>query len=112
MDSYRDLDNKIEETLGSLDKVERAGPGHFFYTRVQARLSRSHKTAWDHVTAYLAKPAIAAAIIGIVITSNVVALFRESSRDTGISSDMPDLSLVDDYSRQFVSFYDPENAEP
>ncbi|CCH51738.1 hypothetical protein BN8_00681 [Fibrisoma limi BUZ 3] len=66
------MNNKIDETLRSLDGLERANPGPFFYTRVQARLDRHRegRTA----KSWTFRPAWVAASLGLVLALNVSAV--------------------------------------
>lgn len=72
MESNEGVNSEIDKTLRSLDSLERANPGPFFYTRVQARLDgrRVSRTAKN----WTLRPAWVAASLGLVFALNVSAV--------------------------------------
>lgn len=112
MKRHGDIESKIEETLSSLDGIQKAGPGHFFFTRVKARLENEPRSGWDIITGFLAKPIVAGAIVAVVIATNLIAVYQESSKNNIAAAERTDISLLEDYSRQVVLIYENENVEP
>ncbi|MBC7827129.1 MAG: hypothetical protein H7122_05250 [Chitinophagaceae bacterium] len=111
MKQSESTENRVEETLNSLDGLQKASPGPFFYTRVMARMEDEQKNLWETITSYITKPFVIAAVISFVLLLNVSVVFRES----GVSADLadqPDISMVDEYTIASTSFYDYSNAEP
>ena len=41
------IEENINRTLNSLDDLQRATPGDFFFTRVSARLLNKQQTVWE-----------------------------------------------------------------
>ena len=106
--------NKIENAINSLDGLQKASPGDFFFTRVQARLRREERSFWGNITAFITKPAVALATLGLICLLNAAALFYQyqSSSKTGLA-DQFEQTATDDYNTTVASnsYYD-ENSEP
>lgn len=104
-----ELDKRIEETLDSLDGLTRAKANPFLFTRVEARLMQGGKTGWEQLTAYIARPAVALAMLCMVILSNAVVMYWQAARE-----ETPDqqLALTEEYSMTTTAFYEEETPEP
>ncbi|GAB3222623.1 hypothetical protein [Spirosoma arcticum] len=72
MKTNQRIDEEIEQTLRSLDGIERAAPKPFFLTRVQARLDR--RTTPKPLTAWVFRPAYVVASLGLVLLLNLSAV--------------------------------------
>jgi hypothetical protein len=111
MNQNESIAHRVEETMNSLDGLQKAGPGPFFYTRVMARLEAEEKNLWGVITSYITKPLVIATLLLFILLLNVTVVFRQA----GSSPDVPDqsdLSIVDEYQVASTSFYDYSNAEP
>ena len=103
------MQDKIETTLASLDKVQRALPRPFFYTRVMARLNNSRQKSWERFSAFITKPSIAFAGVLLVIIMNIMAAYV----NTPAMSDQSEVAITDDeYTQVATNFYDLENVKP
>src|SRR5690349_13143052 len=111
MKKNESIEFRVQETMNSLDGLQKAGPGPFFYTRVMARLESEEKNLWETVTSYITRPLVIASVISFVLLLNVAVVFRQAA-DTGDLADQQDISLVDEYTIASTSFYDYSNAEP
>jgi len=111
MEQNKSLDLRVEETLNSLDGLQRTGPGPFFYTRVMARMDAGDKNLWEVTTAFITKPFVIASVFCFVLLVNVTAVFRQAD-DSPAFTDQADVSLVDEYKIASTSLYDYTNAEP
>jgi len=105
-----ELEQEVEKTLNSLEGMHSASPGPFFFTRVQARLYKSELNIWERISAFIARPVIAMAVIlSIVLMNSVVFLQQEQTASLAEQSDQhgyEEFSLADNAS------YDFENQEP
>lgn len=72
MKTNQRIEDEIEQTLRSLDGIERATPKPFFFTRVQARLDRH--TAPGRNTTWVFRPAYVMASLGLVLLLNLSAV--------------------------------------
>lgn len=104
-----EIDKRVEETLDSLTGLTRAQANPFLFTRVQARLNQGRKTGWEQLTAYIARPAVALAMLCMVILSNGVVMYWQSANE-----EIPDqqLALTEEYNMTATAFYEEETPEP
>ena len=102
-----EMEQRIESALNSLDDATRVGPGPFFFTRVQARLSRNSRTAWEKASGFLAQPAIAFSVICLIITLNTLVIFQTNT--TPSFRDQNTAVLSEDSDSDIFVFYDEEN---
>lgn len=104
-----EIDKRVEETLDSLDGISRAKANPFLFTRVQARLDQSGKTVWEQLTAYIARPTVALAMLCMVILTNGVVMYWQSAKE-----EVPDqqLALTEEYNMTVTAFYEEETPEP
>jgi phage-related minor tail protein len=109
MEQKQHIDKLVEETLDSLDGIGRAKANPFLFTRVQARL-QGGKSVWDRVTSYIARPAVALAMLCLVIVSNAAVLYWQAGSDE--TMDQGQLALTEEYSQTVSSFYEDVNPEP
>ncbi len=73
-----DIKMKIEETLNSLDGIQRAEVQPFFYTRLVGRLQQQ-ESAWDRLGTILSRPVVIVAALMMVFVMNVfLVLNREN----------------------------------
>lgn len=75
------IENKVEETLSSLDRVRRAPANPYLYTRIIASLNADEESAWVVVFRFISRPVIALATVLIIILINSLALFESSETD-------------------------------
>ena len=102
------MQNKIENTLSSLDKIQQAGPGPFFYTRLIARLNNSQQKSWERFSAFITKPSIAFSGILLIIIMNIMAAYL----NTPAISEQSETVITDEYTQVATNFYDFENVKP
>jgi len=101
------IDTKVEETLNSLENIQRAEPRPFFYTRLMARLSTA-QSGWEKFSGFIARPAVAFVGIFMVILINILAIYSNSST---VSSDN-ELTPTEEYTQVATNFYDMDNIKP
>jgi hypothetical protein len=68
------FNQKIEETMRSLDGIEKATPRPFFFTRLEARM-QNEKSIWEEISSFVAKPMVAFACILLVVIINAAVIF-------------------------------------
>lgn len=103
-------EQKIQRTLDSLDGMQRASAGPFFYTRVSAALQKQRVTAWDRISNLISRPVVAIATVCVVLAVNM-AVIVDQSAGSAVSSDPADLAVVDEYTIATAGIYDYENPE-
>lgn len=101
----KQLNDKIERALASLDKTERCSPRPFFFTRLEARL-QYQQDKWAQLTSFFTRPAIAFSCICMVIVLNLFVVFHELSPQNAISQENAEYTPADEYSLVATSLYD------
>ena len=102
-----EIEKKIETALNSLDHVTRVGPGPFFFTRVQARLSRKDRTVWENISGFLARPVVAFSVVCLIISLNTLVIIN--GEKTPGSSDQTSFIIPDESEVDTIAFYEKEN---
>ncbi|MBC8033422.1 MAG: hypothetical protein H7Y03_04710 [Chitinophagaceae bacterium] len=103
-------EQKIQSILESLDGVQRATPGPFFFTRVMVQLSQERKSVWERVSSLIARPAVAVSGLCLILVVNMLVVVNQRTR-LPILSENAELTMVDEYTIATASFYDYENME-
>lgn len=102
---------RIEVILNSLDGLQRAQPAPFFYTRLQARMTRAEKNVWEKITYFVSRPVIAFTMVSLVILINLAVLINQNGSSSS-STDQTYQSVYEDYTVASNDFYDYEIKEP
>ena len=111
MRKQQNIDQQVDETLNSLDSMQKASPGHFFFTRVQARLNRTKKDIWEHALSFISKPAFLAAAVIVIIMIDVMALANLKPAETNPAAEQAQV-FAEEYNFTIATIYDyskPEN---
>jgi hypothetical protein len=92
------IDKRVEETLDSLDGIQRASAGPFFYTRLKAKLEEGEKSVWETISSFISRPAMVFATVCVVLLLNIVVLFRKQPTEIiSPSADQNDQTLNNAY---------------
>ncbi len=111
MNNKNDIQNKVLATMISLDSITSATPGPFFFTRVQAHLNKANKNIWEKVSAFIARPTVAIAMVSFVILINTAAVLQHKT-SPNLSLDQTDQSVYEEFNVAVNTFYDYEIKEP
>ncbi len=84
MKRKQEIEQKVAETLDSLDGIQRAQPAPWLYARVQGRLTREAHSPWALVGGFLSKPIVAFAGLCLILAMNV--FFLVQSKKEPVSS--------------------------
>lgn len=109
-----DLEKKVQDTLDSLDGIQRAEPRPYFYTRLTARLQSADRTIWEAMGSFLSRPVVAVAGLCFILILNAFALLRQ---DTGMPVSVPvansteQLATDNEYILASSSSFDYENLD-
>ena len=85
MTNLRNIENKVEKTLSSIDHTERAKANPFLYTRIMASLKEEEKAPWG--LSFINRPVIAFAAILVVVIMNSLVFFQSSDTPTVVTED-------------------------
>lgn len=102
---------ETDKILNSLDGLQKADPGPFFYTRVQARLHKEEEAGfWAGLASFLARPSVALLTLLAICLLNVAAFLYQRHAS---SVDQGDQVLTESYNTTLAanSYYD-ENTDP
>ena len=109
MTSKEKIQQEIERTLQSLDEVKRAQANPFLFTRIKSRMN-TKDNGWERIIfSFISRPAIAIAIVVIVMAVNGWALWGSGTNEatTGETSFS---ELANEYNTvASASNYDYEN---
>ena len=94
MQMEKDITQKVEAVLNSLDGIEKAAPQPFFYTRLMVRMEQVNESPWNKWMQVISKPSVAVAILSLFILLNGVMLFSRSNQEEDNNTSMNDYSLV------------------
>ncbi len=82
MKQRNDIEKRVEETLNSLDGIQRATPQPWLFSRIKKRLAEDEdRTVWGTVGGYLGKPAIAIAGLCVILMVNVFLVFNNQQNE-------------------------------
>ena len=83
MKQRNDIEKRVEETLNSLDGIQRATPQPWLFSRVKARLIREEaeeRTVWGTIGSFLSKPVVAIAGLCLILILNGFLLFNQNQK--------------------------------
>lgn len=106
------IDKLVEETLSSLDGLQKASPGPYFFTRVQARLNRVQNNVWEQTLSFLTKPAVLAASVLAIILVDIIALTNLQSTENNQAAIEQAQVFAEEYDFTIATIYDytkPDN---
>lgn len=104
-----EIEQKIEETFNSLEGAQRATPGHFFFTRVQARMQQSQTDVWEMMSSFISRPVIGFATIGFIILINAWVIFSMPSA-TVTTANQEEKAFAEEYNLAVASVYQYDNS--
>ena len=107
----KNINHKIQETLNSLEGIEKASARPFFFTRLEARMN-NEKNIWGRVSSFVARPVIAFACICFIIMVNA-AVILSSEKSNAVSAGQNDeIATVDEYNQVSANFFEFVNPQP
>ena len=80
-----DIEKKVEQTLNSLDGIQRATPRPWLFSRIKAGLmQQDDKTVWGTIGSFLSKPVIAIAGLCLILMMNGYLLFNQEKEPPAV----------------------------
>lgn len=111
MKSKDDINKLIDDTLNSFDGAGRATVRPYLFTRLNAKMQRSNEGVWDSVLRFISRPAVAMAVLCLVIVVNAIVVKNNyNSTATTTNSDEPQYAY--EYNNSVAVLDDIENIEP
>lgn len=113
MKARRDIEQEINRTLGSLEGVQRAEPGDFFFTRLQARLGRKEPAdAWERFIGVIARPSVAFTALALILAVNgIMFAINLPTAERQEQAALQQAFLDDEYQLGISNFYELEKPE-
>ena len=110
MDKNTAIESNVEAVMNSLDGIQPASPGAFFYTRVQAKLHKEDKNIWNRISLLVARPAVAVTVVCLILLMNLLVLVQQKA--TSPLADQTEQSYYDELNNTADNFYDFAINEP
>lgn len=109
----KNIEEKIERALRSMDGHSRATPAPYLSTRINTKLSEPKvPNGWDKLYALITKPVIAIAGIAIILFLNIIIITLNDNADR-LQFQAESNAEWQEYSTAATSaLYDVENIEP
>lgn len=111
MKTNLNIDKKIEDTLHSIDHIERASMPPYFFTRLEARMQNG-QTFWEKMTVYLTNPVIAFGSICLILFLNIYVIASSPNDGMNMAQQNTEFASVDEYSQLSSSVFEFENLKP
>ena len=84
MNTKKPIQEEVENTLNSLDGIQRAAANPYLFTRITARLEGEEKSFWSRALTFLSRPSVAVPAIVLTILINTAIFFEFRSQKTQI----------------------------
>jgi hypothetical protein len=105
------INKLIGDALSSLDDAARATPKPYLFTRMLGRMQNSGDDNWDRVLKFINRPAVALALLCLVIVINILA-FRFGNQNNNANIQDEQYVSADDFSSTVTALNYNENVEP
>ena len=112
MNRQENINKLIEESLNSMDDVKRAEPKPFLFTRINARMNKGTESVWEKAGWFITRPAVALAVICLVLIINATAIFYNKAETQVATTDVAIQNTADEFSYTVAGIYDSENTQP
>jgi hypothetical protein len=90
MKQRSEIEKRVENTLDSLDGIQRAAPQPWLFSRVKGKLLREQeeeRTIWGTAGSFLARPVVAIAGLFLILFLNVVVVYNQDRRSPVVSTE-------------------------
>ncbi len=110
MQHYNDIHRRTEEALNSLEGLAKAGPGPYFYTRLEARMNKEKKSVLDQVVFMLNRPVVAIGLALFVIAVNTTVVLQKN--ESSPLADQTEMTVSEEYNLVSNTYLDEVTQEP
>ncbi len=112
MNKKERINKLVEDSLNSLDNVNRAEAKPYLLTRINARMNKATESGWEKAGWFIGKPAVAFTGLCMLILINVMVVLLNKPSNTDIVAEQPAQTQVDEFSYTVATIYDTENTQP
>jgi len=85
MEQRIDINKRVEDTMNSLDGIQRATPKPYFYTRLRAKMNNEANN-WSGIAGLIRRPAYAFTMIAVVVSLNAWLIFKNNNSTTAANT--------------------------
>ncbi len=110
MEQNNDIPRRTEEAMNSLEGLTKAGPGPYFYTRLEARMNRGTKSVWDELVFMLNRPVVAIGLALFVIAVNTTVVLQK--KESSPLADQTEMTVSEEYNLASNTYLDEVTQEP
>jgi hypothetical protein len=82
MTTGKNIPQEVEKTLESLEGIQRAEANPFLFTRIKAKMQRQQDNVWEKVFFFINRPAIAIAVVLLVMGINMLAVWGSGANES------------------------------
>ena len=111
MKTNLDIEKKIDDSLRSIEHVDRASMPPYFFTRLEARMQKG-QTFWEKMTALIANPVFAFGSICIILFLNIYVIASSPNDGMNMAQQTTEFASVDEYSQISSNVFELENLNP
>jgi hypothetical protein len=94
MKANENMEHNIKEALNSLDGMEKASAGPYFFTRLQQRLQAAKISTWEKIGGWISKPTIAFGSLFAVIILNAALIINKPAKPDRFDESTDDYSMA------------------
>ncbi len=106
------LNKLVDDTLNSLDGVQRANPRPYLFTRLNVKMQKNASGSWDNALRFLSRPAVAMACVLLVVAINAMVFTMHRQSSIGAGNNEEPIAAIDGYNGTVSILRDIENIEP
>ena len=85
MKAGKNIESRVEDTLNSLEGIQRAEPQPWLYARIMKKLpGEEDRSVWGFIGSFLARPTVAIAGLCLILVLNGYLLLKEENKSDAI----------------------------
>ena len=111
MNRKENINNLVEEALGSVDDATRATPKPYLLTRINARMNKATESVWEKAGWFIGRPAVAFIGLGLVVLVNVAVVMLNKTADAPTTAEQTVQTQADEFSYTVATIYDIDNTQ-
>lgn len=81
MTPEKNIQQEVDKTLESIEDIQRAEANPFLFTRIKAKMQYLQDNGWEKVFSFITRPAIAIAIVVLVMGINMLAVWGSGANE-------------------------------
>lgn len=110
MNKKENIDKWVDDSLHSLDNVQRATGKPYLLTRLNAKMQNTNTSIWDNTLQFISKPLVAAVCMLVVVAVNVIVISKNYNNINTTNEEQ--YATVDEYNTNITTLNYTDNIEP